>query len=333
MQVLVTGATGGLGRNAVEYLLNRSIKVIATGRNKTIGAELAAMGAQFIALDLATAELSELILLLSNVDTVWHCAALSSPWGSPAMFEQNNVTATGNLLSAAGMAGIRSFVHISTPAIYFDYTHRYNVDESFRAKRPASEYARSKGRAEELVQQASRVYKHMQCVVLRPRAIFGPYDQVLVPRLISMMHKNNWRLPLPRGGKVLIDMTYVGNVVEAMWVASLHPNIASGSTYNITNDHPVTIRETLQQLFVEELGYSMNIINVPYAMVASVAKCTNLMARITDREPVMTPYSAGVMSFDMTLSLNRAKKELGYLPSVSVANGIKLTAAWLKQYG
>jgi len=331
MHVLVTGATGGLGRNAVEFLLNNSAKVTATGRNEQIGSLLSLAGAKFVALDLATANQAQLSLLLSEVDTVWHCAALSSPWGSAYLFEQNNVTVTNNLLAASGLAGVRHFVHISTPAIYFDYMHRYDIQESFKAEQPASEYAQSKALAEERVMAASVKFSNMHCVILRPRAIFGPYDQVLVPRLISLMQKRNGRLPLPRGGRVLLDMTYVGNVVQAMWLASEDREIASGSIYNITNDAPITIAEVLQKLFVDELAYPMKIINMPYALVAVAARAMTIAAKVTKKEPLMTPYSAGVLSFDMTLSISRAKSELGYHPPVSLEEGVRRTAAWLKQ--
>ena len=331
MHVLVTGATGGLGRNAVEYLLNNSVKVTATGRNEIIGDLLSSVGAKFVAMDLATANPAQMSLLLSEVDTVWHCAALSSPWGAASSFEQNNVTATNNLLAAAGLAGIRHFVHISTPAIYFDYKHRYDIQESFKAEQPASEYARSKALAEESVLAASVTFSNMHCVILRPRAIFGPYDQVLVPRLLSLMQKRNGRLPLPRGGRVLLDMTYVGNVVQAMWLASEDREIATGSIYNITNDAPIKIAEVLQKLFVEELAYPMKIINMPYPLVAVAAVAMTTVAKVTKKEPLMTPYSAGVLSFDMTLSLSRAKSALGYHPSVSLKEGVRRTAAWLKQ--
>lgn len=330
MHILVTGATGGLGRNAVEFLLNIGLRVTATGRNQKIGAELTRLGAQFISLDLSAAEKQTLASLVNNVDAVWHCAALSSPWGDKAAFEASNITATSNLLEAAGIAGVQKFVHISTPAIYFDFKHHYNVTENFVAAKPANEYARTKLLAEEKVKLAAVQFPNMHCVMLRPRAIFGPHDQVLIPRLQAIMQRKNGFLPLPCGGKTLIDMTYVENVVHAMWLATNAANIHTASIFNISNDQPGQINDVLQKLFVEALNQKMQIVNVPYPLVAGFAASAELLAKISKKEPSLTRYSAGVMAFDMTLNIEHAKKLLGYTPIVSMDEGILRAANWLK---
>lgn len=102
MKVLVTGATSGLGRNAVEWLLQAGHQVHATGRNAGVGDMLAAQGAQFTALDLASADIAACRALVAGCDAVWHCAANQQPWGDYQSFYDINVMATENLLQAAG---------------------------------------------------------------------------------------------------------------------------------------------------------------------------------------------------------------------------------------
>ncbi len=86
MKYLVTGATSGLGRNAVEALLAQGCDVRATGRDENAGAELTALGAQFVPLELAQADDARCDALMQGCDVVWHCAAKSSPWGSAQRF-------------------------------------------------------------------------------------------------------------------------------------------------------------------------------------------------------------------------------------------------------
>jgi nucleoside-diphosphate-sugar epimerase len=333
MRILVTGATGGLGRNAVEYLLKQGVTVRATGRNLAIGRALSDLGAEFIAVDLAHATLQLQDALVNQADGIWHCAALSSPWGATNLFEDSNINATANLLDAAGRAGIKRFVHISTPAIYFDFTHRYDIVESFQAKVPVNEYARTKSLAEEKVHAASQKFPELRMVVLRPRAIFGPYDQVLMPRLMHMLTIKNGRLPLPRGGRTLLDMTYVENVLHAMWLATIKDSLPSGLTFNITNNEPDQIAVVLEKLFVRELKRRMKIVDVPYPALAIGARVLECFSRITKKEPRLTRYSAGVLAYDMTLNLDRASTMLGYVPPVALDEGISRTAFWLKQNG
>lgn len=333
--VLVTGATGGLGRNAVDSLLLHGVHVHATGRNPTVGALLQAQGAQFTALDLATAPDAELHRLVQGVDTVWHCAALSAPWGPTAQFVAANVTATQRLLQAAGRSGsVQRFVHISTPALYFDFRHHLSVREDYRPARYVNTYARTKAQAEQCVQEAVQTFAHMHCTLLRPRAIFGRYDQVLIPRLQRVMQRNAGRLPLPRGGQVLLDVTYADNVVHAMHLASASTvGYASGSVFNITNHAPTTLRAVLERLFVQEMQQSLRILNVPYPLLATVARGMEGLACLSGREPALTAYSVGALAFDMTLCNQRAQAVLGYHPPVGLEQAIAHTAQWLTHHG
>jgi len=110
MTTLVTGATSGLGRNAAAFLAQQRRSVRTTGRNRAAGEALQALGMAFVPLDLAGATGADLESLLQGVDTVWHCAALSSPWGAWSDFHAANVLATSRLAHAAVANGVRRFI-------------------------------------------------------------------------------------------------------------------------------------------------------------------------------------------------------------------------------
>lgn len=335
-RVLVTGATGGLGRNAVEALLRQGIQVRATGRNLAAGEALSAMGAEFVPLDLAAAGQTSsagLAALVRHVDAVWHCAALSSPWGKAADFTAANVTATRQLLQAAGRAEVARFVHISTPALYFNYRAQLGIKESFRPAAYVNAYARTKAEAEACVQEAVRAFPHMHCSILRPRAIFGPHDQVLLPRIARVLRQRDGRLPLPRGGRVTLDLTYTGNVVQAMWLATTVEGVPSGEVFNITNHEPVLLRDVLTALFADRLQRPFRIASVPYPVMAAAARGMQALARITQKEPTLTAYSVGALAFDMTLDNSRARQLLGYVPTTKLADALDRTADWMRAHG
>ncbi|WP_154819393.1 SDR family NAD(P)-dependent oxidoreductase, partial [Enterobacter hormaechei] len=91
MKVLVTGATSGLGRNAVEFLRNKGISVRATGRNEAMGKLLQKMGAEFVHADLTELVSSQAKVMLAGIDTLWHCSSFTSPWGTQEAFDLANV--------------------------------------------------------------------------------------------------------------------------------------------------------------------------------------------------------------------------------------------------
>lgn len=332
MTILVTGATSGLGRNAVEFLMQQGCTVRATGRNRAEGEALRALGMEFAPLDLARADSAALQALLQGVDTVWHCAALSSPWGAWRDFHAANVQATSHLVQAALANGVRRFVHISTPSLYFDFTHRLDIDENFRPARYVNHYASTKAQAEDVIREAAAAHAHTTFVMLRPRGIFGPHDRVLLPRILRLLRERGGQLPLPRGGAAKIDLTYVGNVVHAMHLATLSEQVCSGDVFNITNNQPTSLRDMLDALLTR-LGIAYRIKNVPYPVLDAAARAMQGWATVSGREPLLTRYSAGALNYDMTLSTRAAQEVLSYRPLWTLDQSIEQTVNWIKAHG
>lgn len=331
MNVLVTGATCGLGRNAVEYLCQRGIRVRAAGDNLAMGQVLQKMGAEFIHADLGNLVSAQAKAMLNGVDTLWHCSGFTSPWGSQALFETANVRATRRLGEWAAAYGVSQFIHISSPAVYFDYRHHHGIKEEFTPRRYANYYARSKAAGEEVIRALALANPQTHFTILRPQGLFGPHDKVLLPRLIGTMKKHGYLL-LPRGGNALLDMTYEENAVHAMWLASQHPETPSGRVYNVTNHQPHTLRLMLQQL-LDELGIACHLRTIPYPVLDLLARGMEKLGARSAREPTLTQYGAAKLNFDMTLDIGRAQSELGYLPIVSLEEGIVRTARWLRDHG
>lgn len=333
MKVLVTGATSGLGRNAVDVLLLEGHQVIATGRSREVGAQLVSQGAQFHSLDLSLASVADCRALMTGCDAVWHCAAKSSPWGSKREFWQANVSATRTLAEAAVQSGVPRFVHISTPAVYFDFQHHQQLDESYLAQRFSSHYASSKYAAEQVIGERVPVSPDTLFIILRPRGLFGPHDRVIVPRLLAQLQRDRGVLRLPRGGNALLDLTWVGNVVQAMQLATTRSGLHSGRVYNITNHQPERLSEMLDALLAQELGLRYRIRSLPWPLVSAAARGMELAGHLTGKEPSVTRYSAGTLGFDMTLSAVRAIEELHYRPGCSLEEGIALTGKWWREQG
>lgn len=330
MKILVTGATSGLGRNASEYLLGQGFDVVACGRNPQAAEQLVQMGAKFVPCELAELSLQQAKEMMAGCDAIWHCAALSSPWGKRQDFENINLEATRTLATAAGQLEIARFIHISTPAIYFNFTHQRNIAETTHNTHFANQYARTKYLAETAIWQCVEQYPATRYTLLRPRGLFGPHDRVLLPRLLAQIKSRHGKLILPNGGNNYFDLTYVGNVVHSMQLATDKEGLQSGATYNITNQQPQALKHTLQQLFTE-LSLACEIRSAPYPLLYGIATLLEGVGHLTGKEPLFTRYSLGAAYFTMTLDNQKAQQELGYYPVYSMEQGIHLTANWLKQ--
>ncbi|EMH4162075.1 NAD(P)-dependent oxidoreductase [Pluralibacter gergoviae] len=333
MKVLVTGATSGLGRNAVEYLRRRGVSVKATGRNEAMGRLLEKMGAEFVHADLTQLVSSQAKVMLAGIDTLWHCSSFTSPWGTQEAFDLANVRATRRLGEWAVAWGVRNFIHISSPSLYFDYRHHRDVKEDFRPHRYANEFARSKAAGEEVIKLLAQANPNTRFTVLRPQSLFGPHDKVFIPRLAQMMQHYGSVL-LPRGGSAMVDMTYYENAVHAMWLAS-QPEcdaLPSGRAYNITNGESRSLKSIVQKL-ISELDIKCRIRSVPYPMLDMIARSMERLGSKSAKEPALTHYGVSKLNFDFTLDISRAEQELGYRPIVSLDEGIVQTALWLKDHG
>jgi len=326
MRALVTGATGGLGRNLVGRLHRDGHDVIAMGRKRAVGRAIASQGIRFEAVDLS--EKQRLRNLSEGCDVVFHCAALSSPWGRRETFEAVNVLGTINVGDAALAAGAR-LVHVSTPSIYANFSDQLNINEfSTLPKRMVNDYARTKLEAEAHIKVSVRE-QGLEAIILRPRGIFGPYDTTLMPRLIATAERGP--VPLINGGKAVVDVTYVENVVDALILAAEARHIKHGEAFNITNGQGVIISDLIRQALTA-VGVPYTTKDVPYWLADIVARGMEFSARlgVIKGEPALTRYTAGLFAFDQTLDITRARTDLGYEPRISIKDGIARYAEWYR---
>jgi nucleoside-diphosphate-sugar epimerase len=324
-RALVTGATGGLGRALVDALFAYGYTVRATGRNGKVGEALEEAGATFVPADLT--DPSIVTPLVDGCDVIFHAAAMSSPWGTPAAFQRINVEATRNLLAAAERTGCDGFVFISTPSVYSEPRDRVDLTEkSPLARRFANAYVATKHAAETLVRQAAR--PGLSTVCLRPRALIGPHDNVLLPRLLRVARTG--RFPLFRGGHALIELTDVRDAAEAAVTADRRREALSGRVFNISGGAPASVADTLSEVF-STLGLKPRFVRLPYRLVAAACRVAEAAcATVPGRpEPPATVYSISTLAFSQTFDLTAARADLGWRPHRTPEEAIARTArAW-----
>lgn len=191
-------------------------------------------------------------------------------------FYGSNVEGTRHIIAGCQRHGTKRLIHISTPSIYFDYKPRRMIRESEPLPlRPANTYAATKLLAEQEVLRACQ--EGLPALILRPRAIFGPEDQTLFPRLLEANRKSG--VPMLNGGQAMIDLTYVDNVVDAMLLGCSAAPEAMGQAYNISNGEPFGFRELLHKLFVM-LEIPLRTRSIPYPVAHGLAGALELAYRV-----------------------------------------------------
>lgn len=321
MKILLTGATGFLGYRTLEVLvkLPEVSEVIATGRTLKPSHTVDHPKARYVLGDLTDLEFVQGIV--AQAQYIVHAAALSSPWGSYASFEAANLTTQQHLIKAALEHQIKRFVFISTPSMYFTGGDRFDIKESDPLPRlMVNAYSQTKRLAELELEQSGIPY-----VTLRPRALVGRGDTVIMPRIIRAHQEG--RLKVIGNGKNIVDLTSVANVAEAI-VLALTTQKGLNEIYNITNGEPVKLWDKIAMV-LELMGKELPTAKVPYWLVWTAASAMELSAKLMGgEEPVLTKYGVGVLAKSMTMNISKAQKLLGYSPKVSTDEAIREFVEW-----
>lgn len=310
-RALVTGATSGIGLTLVPALIAEGYEVRATGRSAAALGRLEAMGAETIAADLGDPAAGA--SLCGDIDVVFHVAGLSSPWGPDVAFQRANVDATRDLLAAARAGGCDGFVFVSSPSVYAAPRDRLALTEaSPPADPPMNAYAATKLAAEKLVLGADG--PTMRCVAIRPRAVVGPDDKVLLPRLLRVVRRG--RFPLLNEGRAQVELTDVRDVAAALILADRHRVAAGGRAINIAGGQPYAIRDLVLALGAE-LGREIRFLTVPVGIATAVAGAMEWVCRLLPGrpEPPVTRYSLATLAWSQTFDLSLARDMLGYRPA------------------
>ncbi|GEA86078.1 NAD-dependent epimerase/dehydratase family protein [Cellulomonas cellasea] len=318
MKVLVTGASGLLGR-AVADALHAAGHDVRTFQRRPSGLAHAqdVLGSVTVPAEVDRA--------VAGVDAVVHLAAKVSLAGDPAQFHEVNVRGTGNVLAALARHGVERLVHVSSPSVA--HTGASIVGDGALPADPArarGDYARTKAEAEVLALAADR--PGLRVVAVRPHLVWGPGDTQLVARLAERARAG--RLPLLDAGTVLVDTTYVDNAASAM-VAALGrldapDGAVRGQAYVVTNGEPRPIAEMLGGICTA-MGAPAPSRHVPAALARAAGSLVEAVWRVrpgTD-EPPMTRFLAEQLSTAHWFDQRRTRADLQWAPAVTLDEGLR----------
>jgi nucleoside-diphosphate-sugar epimerase len=323
-KVLVTGGGGFLGGAIVRRLIDRGEDVRSLARG--FYPELEQLSVDQVQGDISDpAAVAE---ACDGRDIVFHVAAKPPPWGKYADYHRINVTGTQNIIDSCLEQKIPRLVYTSTPSVVFNGRDIEGVDESmpYPAKF-CSHYSATKAIAEQKVVRASN--RPLHTIILRPHEIWGPGDNHILPRLVARAK----RLKQIGNGKNRIDTIYIDDAADAHILAAdkLKENPAlSGKIYFISQDEPVPAWEMVNAL-LKAAGCNPIKKAVPFRiawLAGAVLELIYNTLRLSG-EPYITRFMAEAVSQSHWFDISAAKKDLGYQPKLTTAEGLKRLEDWL----
>jgi len=328
MRILITGATGFLGNAFAAHLLaNKSelnIEAIrASGRDENRAQNLIECGAEFFSGDICDS--NYLKKCVKDIDVVVHCAGRSGLGGPVSLYHGSNIEGTKILLDASRNANVRRIVNIGTPSIYFDYSDALNRDETYLPPQMPDNYAASKYEAEMMLLNENG--NGIETISLRPRFVTGRGEMNILPRFIRM-HRAG-RLRRIGSGENIVDFTSIKNMIGAMWLAATTTKENCVEAYNITNGDPVKLWPFLD-LLMQKMNLPPIAKSVAYPVAGFVGSVVEAIFSLLGKEPPLTRLGAAVMAKSMTMSIEKAQKKLGYLPTQTNEEMLDEFVSWAR---
>jgi 2-alkyl-3-oxoalkanoate reductase len=327
-KILVTGGGGFLGRSIATALRARGLAVRSFARGDY--PQLAALGVEQVRGDIGDPE--AVADAVAGCDAVFHTAARVEIWGPYADFHRVNTLGTRHVIAACQAHAVAKLIYTSTPSVVHGGGSVAGVDES--APYPdhyEAHYPATKALAEREVLAANG--PKLATVALRPHLVWGPGDTSLMPKVVAKARAGKVR---HIGPPQPVDTLYIDNAVDAHLAAydRLIPGgpAPAGRAYFVTQGEPISGQQFLDDLLTAN-GLPPVAKTVPIPVAKAGAALVEGLWRLfgIESEPPITRFVVSQLSTAHFYDITAARRDLGYVPRVSYAEGMARLRAWLAQ--
>ncbi len=326
MRILVTGGTGFVGSHLVRRLLSRGHQVTTLDRSPGLfDDELRSLGA--VMQSGSVTDPGDVDRAVQGQEIVYH---LASPFGDilepDTAYWAIEVDGTRNVLDASERHGVRRVVHCSTQGVHGIITEDLGDEDSPIA--PRDYYCYSKAEGEKVVQ--TFLARGIDVVIVRPTSVYGPGDTRGWLKLYRMVAKG-WFLMIGDGA-TFNHPVYVENLVDLFELVAVATR-AKGRTYLAGDEQAVTLSQ-LVSLVAESRGGRVRIVRFPwYGAAWMAASAVEAICRRLRLTPPVFRRRLSWFKTNRAFRIERARRELGYIPRIGLREGLRRTAAWYRQEG
>ncbi|HAT9068724.1 TPA: NAD-dependent epimerase/dehydratase family protein, partial [Legionella pneumophila subsp. pneumophila] len=269
-KILITGATGFIGRSLVPALLSEGhdVRCAVLQLDSTLQAEQIVINNLEVHTDWTDA--------LRNVEIVIHLAArvhIMKEYATSSLDEycKINSIATKNFVEQAVQNNVKRFIFLSTIKVHGEFSqNNLPFSEDCRTQ-PEDPYAKSKLYAEQFIQEICQNAR-MEFVILRPPLVYGPYVKANFLRILQLVDKK-WPLPF---GSIYNKRTfiYIDNLVSAISAVVSEPS-AANQVYLVADDCSWSLTQLVQTLS-RKMNTKLFLIPIPVQILIFLFKLCGL---------------------------------------------------------
>jgi dihydroflavonol-4-reductase len=325
VHVLVTGATGFTGGHLARTLAARGYAVRALVRGSAGRVpELASAGVAIVDGDLR--DTAALASASAGVEIVYHIAAVYRQAGVPIeTYRAVNARAVRDVVEAAARNSVRRVVHCSTVGVHGDVEHPPADEDA--PLRPGDVYQQTKLEGERLAREAGGRLG-IEVTIVRPTGIYGPGDRRLL-KLFRGVARRRW--VTLGSGEIYYHLTYIDDLVEGFRLCGEHA-AAANRTYILAGGEVTTLNE-LVALVANVAGVPVPRLHMPVWPFRTAAALCEAVCVPFRLEPPLHRRRVDFFTKSRAFDTTRARREIGYIPRVSLREGVARTLNWYRQQG
>lgn len=320
MKVLVTGATGFVGGHLVQGLLEQKAEVRALIRPGEDGSYLCSLGPVEL-WEGDVREISSLARAMQGVQRVYHLAARTDLSGTEADYQAINVDGLANVIFTAISTGVQRVIYTSSTMVYGRHL-RGTVTEDAPLVAGKDLYSRSKFVGERLVAHLVRDCR-APVVTVRPGWIYGSRDMTNFAYFAAQLQAS--KPVYQENATSIVPLVHVYDVVQGIIKAGDAGDNTIGQAYTLVHDQRVTHTEYVQAI-AEALGIPWRSQHAPLAMPGWIQQ----LLHWGGKPSAFTAYSTALSGRDFQFSIEHARHDLNYKPSLDLDRGIAECVEWYR---
>jgi nucleoside-diphosphate-sugar epimerase/predicted dehydrogenase len=318
-KILVTGATGFLGRRVVKTMVQKGYSVRALARKLSSIENLKGLDAEVFFGDVASIE--SLSPALEGIDYVIHAAADTT--GREVDGQISTIQGTRNVIDLCERFEIKKLVYISSCNVYgvADYKSGQIVTEECSLERfplRRGPYTHSKLEAEEMIRRSMKRGR-TPIVCLRPGTIFGPGGEIFTPMMGFSLGEKLFAIIGSR--KLILPLIYIDNLVEAI-IQAMNKVTSAGKIYNVVDIDKLTKKDYVDRL-LRKLYPDAHYIYIPYKFLNLIVLIQEITFKILKRHPFLTRYRLKSSQKNITYDCSLIRRELEWNPTISGEDGLQ----------
>lgn len=323
VECFVTGATGFVGSHVTRLLIEKGHSVSILAREESDHHLLKGLEYRTSHGNITDAE-SIRKAVPSDVEWLFHNAAIMAEWGTKSKYFPVNVEGTRNILEVVRRLDIPQFIHTSSTAVYgFPNTEEKIREDS--AFNPENAYQESKLAAEELIHEYQDNYG-IRASMVRAPAVVGHGDMYTTPQLIEYAKTDG--MVLFSGGLNMQTIAHGEDFARCLILTAENFSKAAGNAYNV-GSFTCQWKEFCEAL-TAEAGAEPKYRNYPYSVALGLGIIAERLFRAFNRKhpPILTAFRVKMFGTQYVLDLSKAKEHLGYEPKWNLQSTVQDMVQW-----